>query len=369
MRVSVVAGALLLGLTACSAADDKGKAAVAEKANEPQPLKVGDAAPAIKGAKYLTGSAITSYAPGQVYVIEFWATWCGPCIQAMPHLAEIQSEFKAQGLTVIGVTTKDPNNSAEKVAEFVEKKGKKLGYAFAFCETEETYDAFMKAAGQDGIPCSFVVDKAGKVAYIGHPMELDDVLPKVVAGTWRGQADLDEIKKADDEFGDIMRRARTDPADAVKKLDEYAAKYPTRAKQELFNVRKLVLQMQAKQFDAAKAATETLIAKGIEKKSSSLLGNLSAVWAAEQLNPDKKFIELAVAAADGLLKVEGETELGAVAQAAEVYFAAGKKEKAIEYAEKALKLATVQQEKQFLEDMIKKFKGEKVEPKAPPAKP
>jgi tetratricopeptide (TPR) repeat protein len=286
----------------------------------------------------------------------------------MPHLASIQEEYKTQGLTVVGVTTKDPNNSAEKVQEFVEKKGKKLGYAFAYCETEETYDAFMKASGQDGIPCSFVVDKAGKVAYIGHPMELDDVLPKVVAGTWRGQADLDEIKKADDEFGDIMRRARTDPADALKKLTAYGEKYPVRSKQELFGVRKLVLMMQAKQFDEAKASTEMLIKTAVGKKSASLLGNLSAVWAAEQLNPDKKHLDLAIAAADALIKLEGETDLAAVAQVAEVYFAAGKKEKALEYGEKALKLSTNAQEKQFLIDMMSKFRGEKVEPKAP-AKP
>jgi thiol-disulfide isomerase/thioredoxin len=362
----IVVGLLILGLTACSKADDKAKVAQdQEKKAEVKMLKVGDAAPPLKVTKYLTGTEIPSYAPGKVYVVEFWATWCGPCIQAMPHLAEIQTEFKDQGLVVVGVTTKDPNNSAEKVAEFVEKKGKKLGYTFAYCETEETNDAYMKAAGQDGIPCSFVVDKAGKVAYIGHPMELDDVLPKVVAGTWRGQPDLDEIKKADEEFTTIMRKAQSDPAEALKLLDTYATTYPTRAKQELFKVRRLVLLMQSKKFDEAKTVSETLIAKAIEKKNASTLGNLSAVWAAEQINPDKKHIELAIAAVEGLLKVEGEGELSAVLQAAEVYFIAGKKEKAVEFGEKAIKLTNGPQEKEFVEKMVKKFKGEKEEEKKP----
>lgn len=363
---SLVAGLLMVGLMACSKADDKAKAGQdQDKKADVKMLKVGDAAPPLKVSKYLTGSEIPAYTPGKVYVVEFWATWCGPCIQAMPHLAEIQSEFKDQGLVVVGVTSKDPNNSAEKVSEFVEKKGKKLGYTFAFCDTDETYDSFMKASGQDGIPCSFVVDKAGKIAYIGHPMELDDVLPKVVAGTWRGQADLDEIKQADDEFGIIMRKAKNDPAEALKQLDNYATKYPTRAKQELFGVRRLVLMIQAKKFDEAKTVSEAMIGKAIEKKNVSTLGNLSAVWAAEQLNPEKKHIELAITAVEGLLKVEGEGELSAVLQAAEVYFAAGKKEKAVEFGEKAVKLANGPQEKQFVEQMVKKFKGEKEEEKKP----
>jgi thiol-disulfide isomerase/thioredoxin len=362
----IVIGMLLVGLSACSKADEKTKIAQdPEKKADVKMLKVGDAAPPLKVTKYLTGSEVLAFTPGKVYVVEFWATWCGPCIQAMPHLAEIQTVFKDQGLVVIGVTTKDPNNSAEKVSEFVEKRGKKLGYTFAYCETDETYDSYMKAAGQDGIPCSFVVDKAGKVAYIGHPMELDDVLPKVVAGTWRGQADLDEIKKADDEFGTIMRRAKSDPAEALKQLDDYAVKYPIRAKQELFGVRRLVLMMQAKKFDEAKTISEAMITKAIEKKSVSTLGNLSAIWAADQINPDKKHIALAVTAVEGLLKVEGESDLSAVLQAAEVYFAAGKKEKAVEYGDKALKLTTGPQEKQFVEEMVKKFKGEKEAEKKP----
>lgn len=358
MRLVAAFSVLAFGITACSSAvQDK------EKPPEKPSLKVGDAAPAIKGAKFLTGGEVKSFDAGKVYVVEFWATWCGPCIQAMPHLAEMQSEYKDKGLVVVGITTKDPNNTAEKVAEFVEKKGKKHGYAFAYCDSEETNDAYMKASGQDGIPCSFVVDKAGKIAYIGHPMELDDVLPKVIAGTWRGQADLEEIKKADEEFGLIMRRSQTDPADALKQIDAYAVKYPHRAKQELFNFRRIMFMMLAKKFDDAKAASEVMMKTAIEKKSASVLGNLSAIWSATQLNPEKKYSDLAIAAVEGLLKVEGDTELGAVVQAAEVYHLTGKKEKAIEYGEKALKLANGPQEKQFVEEMVKKFKEEKKEEK------
>ena len=52
----------------------------------------------------------------------------------------------------------------------------------------------MKAANQNGIPCSFVVGKDGTIAYIGHPMYLDEVLPKVVAGKWTPE-DAKEFEK------------------------------------------------------------------------------------------------------------------------------------------------------------------------------
>ena len=77
----------------------------------------------------------------------------------------------------------DPSNTAEKVAEFVVKRGKKLGYTFAFADNRDTYEAYMKAAGQNGIPCSYVIGKDGKLAFIGHPALLDEVLPKC-GGTW-----------------------------------------------------------------------------------------------------------------------------------------------------------------------------------------
>ncbi|MFO0935603.1 MAG: TlpA disulfide reductase family protein [Gemmataceae bacterium] len=366
MRLIAMTGLCLLGLTACSAADDKNGSALAqatgkeqEKKPEVKVLKVGDPAPLIQGAKYLTGSEITSYAAGKVYVVEFWATWCGPCIQAMPHLASLQREYKDKGLVIVGVTTKDPNNTAEKVAEFVEKKGKKLGYSFAYCETEATSDAFMKAAGQDGIPCSFVVDKAGKIAYIGHPMELDDVLDKVVAGTWRGQADLDEISKANDEFNAIMATGQKDPAGTLKKLDEYGVKYPSRAKQEIFKVRKLVLMMMSKQFDEAKKVSETMLKAAQTNGDVSSLVNIAAIWSADQLNPEKKEIALAISAVESFIKIEGDKDLSAVVTAAEIYFACGKKDLAVEYGNKALAMAENPQQKAAFEDMLKKFKGDK----------
>jgi thiol-disulfide isomerase/thioredoxin len=161
-------------------------------------LRPGDAAPALKADKWFQGNEVKAFEAGKVYVVEFWAVWCGPCIVMMPHLSELHHEFKSKGVTIIGFSSKDTINSVEKVTDFVEKRGPKLGYTFAYEDNRDTNAKFMKAAGQSGIPCSFVIDKAGKIAYIGHPMFLDAVLPKVVDGTWdcsKGEAESTRLKE------------------------------------------------------------------------------------------------------------------------------------------------------------------------------
>jgi thiol-disulfide isomerase/thioredoxin len=54
-----------------------------------------DPAPPLKVSKWLKGEEVKRFEPGKVYVVEFWATWCGPCIAFMPHLAELQAESRS----------------------------------------------------------------------------------------------------------------------------------------------------------------------------------------------------------------------------------------------------------------------------------
>src|SRR5688572_27446227 len=97
-------------------------------AARPHALMVGDPAPALSVARWLKGMPIARFEPGRVYVVEFWATWCGPCIRGMPHLSELQARFAGK-VDVIGVDVWEPDLS--KVEPFVAAQGERMAFTVA----------------------------------------------------------------------------------------------------------------------------------------------------------------------------------------------------------------------------------------------
>jgi len=149
-------------------------------------LRVGDDAPVVSVTKWIKGGPLSldEVFGKKVVVLEFWATWCGPCIHSIPHLTELQKEYSERDVVVIGVTRPDKRNSLDAVRSFTEKKGDEMGYTVAFDGESKTYDAYMTASGARGIPTSFLIDKSKKLVWIGHPQKLDNVLDEVLAGTF-----------------------------------------------------------------------------------------------------------------------------------------------------------------------------------------
>ena len=75
-------------------------------------LKVGDTAPKLQTGKWVQGSPVKDFEKGKAYIVEFWATWCGPCRESIPHLNETYKKYKDKGLTVIGMNVSIlPGNS------------------------------------------------------------------------------------------------------------------------------------------------------------------------------------------------------------------------------------------------------------------
>ncbi|WP_192178581.1 TlpA disulfide reductase family protein [Mesorhizobium amorphae] len=161
-------------------------------------LRMESPAPSIKVQDWLLGEPLTNFQPGKVYIVEFWATWCGPCLAAMPHLVQLQEQYKDSGLEVIGVAADEQAPTADeartKLDAWLSEKCSNLNYRIAFDHTGEMNKLWMEPSFSVGIPTSFVVDRDGHIAFIGHPTELDDVLPKVLNGSWRTS---DEGKTAD----------------------------------------------------------------------------------------------------------------------------------------------------------------------------
>lgn len=146
-------------------------------------LEVGDPAPKIKASLWVKGAPVTAFETGKVYVVEFWATWCGPCKLSIPHLTTVANQFKDK-VTIIGVDVMEQDTNV--VIDFVKEMGPKMDYTVSI-DTEDTYmtKEWLEAAKQNGIPAAFIVDQAGKIAWIGHPMDsLDTTLEAVLAGKW-----------------------------------------------------------------------------------------------------------------------------------------------------------------------------------------
>lgn len=158
-------------------------------------LSIGDPAPPLSYSKVLKGKNV-SLSDDKITVLEFWATWCVPCIAAMPHLSELSEQY-SDAINVIAInvmerTGDQPYSVAiPKVAEFVEKMGDKMKFNVVADDDEKNMDMrWLRAAGIEGIPATIVV-KDKKIYWIGHPMFLDNVLKEITNGSF----DLLERKK------------------------------------------------------------------------------------------------------------------------------------------------------------------------------
>ena len=121
----------------------------------------------------VTGAPIklSSYA-GKVLLVNLWATWCGPCRLETPELVKLHKEFHSQGVEVVGLSTEDPDNSAESVREFVHNFN--VDYRVGWSGPQV---AITLMQGRDAIPQSFVISRSGRIVkrFVGfNPMTTPD---------------------------------------------------------------------------------------------------------------------------------------------------------------------------------------------------
>lgn len=142
-------------------------ALTASGANNP---KVGDKAPPITLEKLLQASADAEAnwekLKGKVVVLEFWATWCGPCVAAIPHLNELAEKYKNKPVQFIAVTNQDE----KKIKPFLARKPMR---AWVGLDTDQSMH---KAYQVRAIPHTVVVDANGAIAAITHPTALNEKL-------------------------------------------------------------------------------------------------------------------------------------------------------------------------------------------------
>jgi thiol-disulfide isomerase/thioredoxin len=303
-------------------------------------LKVGDSAPPLAVSTWLHGAEVKGFEPGRVYVVEFWATWCGPCTQIMPHMGDLQDEYREKGVTFIGFAS-EANDKEANVNAFVAKRGAKLGYTFAFGSGTETHNAYMKASGQNGIPCSFVVDQQGKIAYIGHPLFLDFVLPRVLDASWDPKAGAETLAAADKDFDAtyavVMNKAKSAEA-GLQSLAGFAAKWPALANNAYFIQPKLGLLVRGKQFPEARELAKNLIAKAVTRGDTPGLRSVSTALSDDSAKGQAELTALAIKAVEAAFELDQENPL-TLLKLLEVYAFAGDQSKVKELGPKAVAAA------------------------------
>jgi len=177
--------------------------------------EVGEKAPPLKIRQWIKGKPIT-LAQGRgknVFIVEFWATWCGPCKVTIPHLSHLQKRFADQGVVVVGISDEAPAAARP----FVEKQ-EKMNYRVACDDGRKTIGAYLKRGS--GIPQAFVVDKAGVVVWQGHPMGgLERVVEQVAAGTFDAKVQAKKERLREDALSALRR------GDGTRRLEVSSEKF------------------------------------------------------------------------------------------------------------------------------------------------
>lgn len=128
----------------------------------------------------VTGETIDLAAmTGTVFVIDFWATWCGPCVGEMPHMKELYAEYKGKGVEFIGVSLDQPEDKGglEKLLAYV--KDNEIGWP-QYYQGNYWDSEFSKSWGINSIPCLFVVDAEGNLHSTSARGKLEEILPELI---------------------------------------------------------------------------------------------------------------------------------------------------------------------------------------------
>lgn len=303
-------------------------------------LKLGDPAPALRVETWVKGGPIAKFEPGHVYVVEFWATWCGPCIASMPHISALQSDYAGKA-TVIGTNIWErpiDEKTLDKVTKFVEAQGERMAYTVAYDGPSKTMDlSFMKASGRGGIPSAFIVDQKGVIAWMGHPASMDFALHEIVEGKWDLTTGPQREKQVSDRLKSIRAKLRDDGAGAQAEYEKLAAEMPFMTKHQ-DDLRLELLKANGK-WDEAYAILGKQVDAAIASKSAPQLNQIA--WGIVDPDADvaKRDLVLALRAAQAAVEITQKRDPAILDTLARVHAWKGEMEKAIEFQTLAVELA------------------------------
>lgn len=130
-------------------------------------LKVGDLPPNIVSKDINGENFDLRKMKNKVVLIDFWATWCGPCRKALPEMKELHEKYASKGLEIVGISA---DRNKETLENFIKKE--EMGWRQIFEGGSSDQPSYNKY-GVNGIPHVFLIGKKGKIIAQGHPMNLN----------------------------------------------------------------------------------------------------------------------------------------------------------------------------------------------------
>jgi thiol-disulfide isomerase/thioredoxin len=300
---------------------------------KPEKLAIGDQAPGLNIDVWVKGSEVQLQA-GKVYVIEFWATWCVPCKKSIPHLTELQKKYGRDKLVIVGIS----DEPAATVEPFVQQQGDNMDYVVATDRRNGTNRAWMKAAGMQGIPTAFIVDRSGKIAFIGNP--LDESFDLTLASVMSGRYDP-VLQEQAAPMLQSARRARQvrNWRMALRHYDEVIGlDSMVFADVAIERFSMILLDMKDPE-QAYEYARDELIGGKFAKDAGALRMLAEEIATSPDIEREGRDLEVAMTAAEKALALEGTRDPESLSMAALVHFHRGEIDEAVELQTRAYFLA------------------------------
>lgn len=207
---------------------------------------------------WLQGTPVKEWEKDKVYIFEFWATWCGPCLAAMPHMEQLHQAFKDNPhMQIIGVNVMD-RKSPEALKEFLKNRPSPLNYTMAVdVDGKKTREKWLEPLKVNGIPHAFAV-RNGQLIWRGHPAKLSEEIMKAMlkpdfsaaalpaAGPDAGAREWRHYREMQQKVRELVQKDGRQGAQALLKQLQDSGKFPQDQVIQLKMIPALVLVEQGK---------------------------------------------------------------------------------------------------------------------------
>jgi thiol-disulfide isomerase/thioredoxin len=111
---------------------------------------------------------------GKMVIVDFWATWCGPCMAEAPHMVQLKDNFERKGVQLIGISLDSSKNQMNKICQ-------EKGFTWPqYFDGKVWENKISTTWGVSGIPATFIIGPDGDVLWKGHPAGIDEALAKAM---------------------------------------------------------------------------------------------------------------------------------------------------------------------------------------------